>query len=93
MTKVANTIYEQLGRARALLGAHTFVADDNSLTFRIKGSPKKIGLICIRLEPTDTYTVEFWEMGKLPEKIHEHSGIYVSELHELIEDKTGLFTC
>lgn len=92
--EVAETIRTQLGAACcALLGANTFMGDVDSLQFRIKGSPKKVNTIRIVLAANDTYTVEFWYVRGLTLKmVAKEEGVYVDNLHSLIELKTGLYT-
>jgi hypothetical protein len=91
--EVAETIREQLGAVTlAMLGAHQLAGDDNSLQFAIKGS-RRVNKIRIVLDDDDTYTVEFWKVrGADWRKVAEHSGVYVDQLHELIERETGLYT-
>lgn len=90
---VANTIRAQLGAVTlAMLGAHDFVGWPDGVQFAIKGSPKKVTRIAIALAPDDTYTVEFFHgRGINIAKVAEHEGIYVDQLHDLIEHETGLY--
>lgn len=92
---VAREIARQLGtQTLALLGATKLVGDTNSLQFKIKGC-RKINCIKIVLDPSDTYTVEFWKINARTDevvKVSEHNGIYFDMLHDLIERKTGLYT-
>ena len=91
--KVAETIRKQLGAVTlAMLGAHEFVAGRDSLQFAIKGS-RRARKIRIVLDDDDTYTVDFWTgRGADMHRLAKHSGVYVDQLHELIERETGLFT-
>ena len=91
--KVAETIRKQLGAVTlAMLGAHEFVSGPDSLQFAIKGS-RRARKIRIVLDDDDTYTVDFWTgRGADMHRLAKHSGVYVDQLHELIERETGLFT-
>lgn len=94
---VANTIRDQLGSALRMIGAKNLAGDANSLRFSImRGAKDGINKIIIRLDPSDTYTVEFWKIGRAPafkcDQISTHSDIYVDSLHDLIERVTGLAT-
>lgn len=92
---VANEIRRQLGpQAFALLGAYGLVGGDNFLQFAIKGC-RHINKIRIELDPSDTYTVQFWKIGRGGEsmnKVAEREGIYCDMLHDVIESETGLYT-
>src|SRR5262249_11136738 len=90
--EVAKTIVEQLGNlALSMMGAHTLVADETSLTFSIRGS-KAVNKIRITLEPSDTYKVELFKFrNPICNLIAEFNGVYVDSLHTIIESKTGLF--
>jgi hypothetical protein len=91
---VANTIRAQLGVVTlAMLGAHEFVGWPDGLQFAIKGSPKKITKVWIALAPGDTYTVRFYRgRGVNLAVVAEHEGVYVDQLHDIIEHETGLYT-
>jgi len=91
--EVAETILKQLGAVTlAMLGAHEFVAGPDSLQFAIKGS-RRASKIRIVLDEDDTYNVEFWTgRGVDMHRFAKRSGVYVEQLHELIERETGLFT-
>ncbi|MCU1276616.1 MAG: hypothetical protein JWM53_162, partial [bacterium] len=92
--RVANTIRAQLGATTlAMLGAHDLVGWSDGLQFAIKGSPKKLTKIWIALEPDDTYAVEFFRgHGINLNRVVAYKGIYVDQLHDLIERETGLYT-
>lgn len=92
---VAREISRQLGpQTFALLGASQLVGGENFLQFSIKGC-RKINKIRIELDPSDTYTVQFWKIGRGGEnvqKIAEREGVYCDNLHDVIELETGLYT-
>jgi len=91
--EVARTIMGQLGnKTLKMLGAYQFVALKNGVKFRIRGS-RKINLIKITLNPMDTYDIEFWRIrGTSFKKVSEVKGIYFDQLHQVIEQETGLYT-
>jgi hypothetical protein len=96
MGTVAEIIYEQLGhKARVMLGAHTFVSSELSLRFGFRGC-KKANVCLVILKPDDTYTVEFWQLGRGRNfgmhMVHEVEGVYSDSLHPVIESFTGLRT-
>lgn len=95
---VANTILAQLGgggRLTAMIGAQNFLGDATSLKFQF-AAPAKNGanLVRIQLDPSDTYTVEFYKIGRAPksecEKINSLSFVYDDQLVPVIESETGL---
>lgn len=94
--EVAQTIAQQLGglgRLKAFLGASQFVALENGLQFKFKGS-RKFNTCRVILDPSDTYTVEFgqYRPSKLDYvKKEEFDGIYCDQLVELFESTTGLY--
>ena len=95
---VANTILAQLGgggRLTAMIGAKDFLGDANSLKFRF-AAPAKNGanLVRVQLDASDTYTVEFYKIGRAPafecSKINSISFVYDDQLVPVIESETGL---
>lgn len=93
---IARTIQQQLGnRALFMLGAHNLLDCGDGLSFRFKGY-RKANYCKITLDPTDTYTVEFWKLGRAvttdPKLVSKTAGIYCDQLHTLIETETGLYT-
>lgn len=87
---VANEIRNQLGgMAFAMMGAKNLAGGDNFLQFSIGDNEKKISKICIRLDPSDTYTVSFYDRrGNIK---HESNDVYCDMLHDVIEENTGLY--
>lgn len=92
--EVANTIREQLGRmALAMIGARDLVGTSDSLAFRIGRNAKAINKLVIRLDPSDTYTVQAWRLrGTNAILVEEMSDVYCDMLHDVIERLTGLYT-
>ncbi|HHT9146442.1 MAG: hypothetical protein Q7J12_00180 [Syntrophales bacterium] len=95
--RVANTILQQLGggRFRTMTGARDVFADDAGLTFKVPGTltKKHINYIRITLDPTDTYTMEFWTYRAMQgKKISEHSMVYDDMLQNIFTQETGLDT-
>jgi hypothetical protein len=94
MSQVAEIILQQLGRGTlAMLGAHTFVSSDDSLTLRIKGCPK-INCIKIVLDASDTYSMTFYKVGgkRLLVTVATETMVYADCLHRTIETHTKLAT-
>jgi hypothetical protein len=98
--EVANTILAQLGGRRFLMmtGARNLTADVNSLKFRLPTRLAKDGINCVKvtLDPSDTYTVTFYKIGRAPKfevtVVYETNDIYCDSLVELFERKTGVYT-
>lgn len=90
--EVAKTILQQLGgkQFQMMTGAKNFVADENSLQFKIGSNAKRVGYVRIQLDPDDTYTVQFTSSsGKL---IKELDMIYADQLQSVFTDYTGMYT-
>lgn len=90
--EIANTILQQMGgtgRIRAMTGAKQFVALPNGVQFKWpapdRGKPNTVRIL---LEPSDTYTVEFYNGLR---KMSTHSDIYNEDLKKLFEQQTGLY--
>jgi len=98
---VAETIRQQIGgRALFMLGAKQLAATDDGLRFRIGRNAKGVTHVIVKLDPSDTYTVEFRAMrvnrrhpdgfsNKLKSSM---SDVYVDSLHTVLESGTGLYT-
>lgn len=93
---VANTIAEQIGaRAFLMLGTRIKLAVDNGLLFDLRGSPLRVRKVQVRLDPSDTYTVQFWGGGGTMQParlLAEVDNIYADGLCQCIEHNTGLIT-
>lgn len=90
---IARTIRDQIGnKALYMLGAKNLVGGENFLQFKIRGS-QTVNMIKITLDPSDTYTMEFFKVRvpncKLVKVIH---GAYWDDLNRNIEQVTGLYT-
>ncbi len=88
---IAQTILSQLGPGTlAMLGAKDLVALEDGLQFRIQGS-RKVSKIVIKLEPSDTYTIEFWKgRGWEWNMVADQSFVYAESMHATIKTHTGL---
>ena len=96
----AETIFAQLGGTRRLAmmtGAKNFSygsTDKNEtyIQFRVGRNAKKINLIKITLNSSDTYTTEFmWAtINKITVK-SEFAGVYNDMLKEIFESSTGMY--
>ena len=95
--EIARTILAQLGNlALSMLGSKNLVDLGDGLSFRVRGS-KRANYVEIRLDAgRDLYNVAIKKIGRAPgfkiTDVAEHEGIYVDQLHELIERDTGLYT-
>ena len=95
--EVANTIIAQLGGSKfiAMTGAKDIFAHEDGVSFKVPGTMTKnhINYIRVFLDPSDTYTVEFWKYRKMRgDKISEHSMIYDDQLPGIFTAETGLDT-
>jgi len=95
--QVANTILSQLGGTRfvVITGARDFVGREDSLTMRLpRGTKSGVTHLRIRLDPSDTYTVESMKYSKRAmqmTKIETREDVYVDMLRETFESMTGLY--
>src|ERR1039458_2411264 len=95
--QVAQTILNQLGGAQfaALTGARNFVSGADFLQFSLpSGAKSHINKVRITLDPSDTYTVEFFNLNLragLCSLVSERSDIYCDNLQDLFESETGLY--
>jgi len=91
---VAQTILQQIGAGTlALLGAHSLMSTPFGVYFAIGRNPKSITKIAVTLDPSDTYTIQFWKgRGVNMKLVAEESDVYVDQLHSMIEQHTMLRT-
>ncbi len=93
--EIATTIINQLGgnKFRAMTGANNFVATKSGVQFKFKGS-RKVNCCVITLDPSDTYTVEFWKIKRNCDfdMIESSDMIYADMLPRIFESETGLRT-
>lgn len=94
--QVAKTILAQLGNNRfvAMTGAKNLVGGENSLSFSLpRGAKNGINKVKITLDPSDTYTVEFFKYRNFDLKlISESDNVYCDMLQEIFTNHTGLYT-
>jgi hypothetical protein len=92
---VAQTILAQLGgtgRLAMMCGCKQFMADSNSVLFKVGSNAKKVTACRVVLDPSDTYTVEFYAgRGLNIRKVSECSDVYADMLREIFESKTGMY--
>jgi hypothetical protein len=93
---IANEIASQIGhKAFFMMGTTCKFGDERSLTFNFKGC-REWNKVSVILAGDDTYTVEFFKIGRAPKFAWKSSGpiegVYCDGLHELIERRTGLAT-
>lgn len=93
---IATEIKRQLGDARfaMMTGAHTFVGGERFLLFALKrGAKDGINKVRITLDPSDTYTVEFFRIrGVNVTTVSKVSDVYCDQLQAVFTRATGLYT-
>jgi hypothetical protein len=95
---VAKTILEQMGgigRISAMTGAYNFIASDDGVSFRFKGS-KTFNYVKIKLTGMDLYDVEIGQIRKkkgIPTVVPRstETGLYFDMLKPIFEKVTGLY--
>lgn len=91
----ALTVIEQLGgnEFKAMVGVKTFIFSESGLSFGIGRNCHKINVVHIQLEPTDEYSVEFLRVSKKGmQVVSRYENVYWSDLKEIFEKATGLYT-
>ena len=98
---VPGVILTQLGGGRrigVMTGAKHIVADSEKGEVRIS-LPRNKAMVCVRLDPSDTYTVELcriadwkqWSPGiPLYKVVRSESGVYADGLQDAFTRLTGL---
>lgn len=91
--EVANTICKQIGPvAFMLMGAKDLVGGEDFLKFKIGSNAKKVTHVTVTLLRSDTYKLSFHRVwGTKVTLLNELAGVYVDNLHDMIELHTGLF--
>lgn len=96
MSQIAATIQAQLGGNKfvAMTGAHSFMATEVGLNFRIgRGAKSGINLVTIKLEPTDLYSIEFFRVrGFSVKSIAKREMVYADQLQSVFTSETGMYT-
>ena len=78
-----------------MTGARDFVGSNDGVTFKLpRGAKSGINCVRIALDPSDTYTVTFYKLGRLASvtEIRTLSDIYASDLRRIFTETTGLYT-
>lgn len=88
---VAKTIQQQIGhKAFCMMGTKHLLGSENSLSFDVKGS-RFCSHILIRLDPSDTYTIEFVNCRNHERHVVKSVDmVYWEDLHHIISSNTGL---
>lgn len=97
---VAAIILKQLGGNRfcAMTGAKNFVGDNTTLKFTLPSgfARNKVNCVSVKLGPTDTYTVTFYNIKRAPSRefkvVREFSDVYADSLQTVFTEITGLRT-
>jgi|TARA_R100000084_G_scaffold108883_1_gene72931 hypothetical protein len=97
----ARTIQTQLGGALVMIGAKNLIAHSDALSFRIGRNRKRVNHVKVTHNPgVDLYTVTFSRVpsvralcrGAEVVVVAESVGVYASQLKDVIETHTGLYT-
>jgi predicted RNA-binding protein YlqC (UPF0109 family) len=97
MASVADTIWAQMGgsKAGAMIGVKHLVGSGNALNVRYAARAKNgANHVKIELDPSDTYTVTFYKIGKgglNVQEIKSVSMVYADSLRSLFTAETGLY--
>ncbi len=95
MIAVVTTILEQMGGNKfiAMTGARDFVAAENSLGFKFRGS-QTYNYLEVRLTPEDLYDLRFCRLGRLGQVEEEEkiAGVFFDQLQPIFTACTGLDT-
>jgi len=95
VTDVGNIIAQQLGgvgRLRVMLNAKNIYTIENGLQFGFAGRRETGNKLVIKLEPSDTYRVEFWWVrGANAMLVKAFDDIYSDQLIDVFEKQTGLY--
>lgn len=95
---IAATIIRQLGnKAITMIGAKNFVYLTRGIQFQIGGNCKRVNVIQIRLTLADLYDVKYLKRSGPKAlyqctRLHESKGIFADQLHNDIEENTGMKT-
>lgn len=93
--QVAETILQQLGGSGILAmmcGCKDFAGSADSVQFKVGSNEKRVSLCRIVLDPSDTYTVEFYKgRGVNLKKVRELSDVYADSLRDIFEAETGMY--
>lgn len=92
---IAQTILSQLGGRRfvAMTGAKNFIDCGDYLTFKLSKNASRATHVKIKLDPSDTYVMEFIRVrGTDVATIKITEMIYAESLRTVFEEFTGLRT-
>jgi hypothetical protein len=96
MSDVGHTIFQQMGgagRLRAMIGAKDFGVGENVAQFKWAAKARNgANSIRIVLDPSDTYTMEFYKIRAGNAKlVKSFSDVYADSLKRIFESETGLY--
>ena len=82
-----------MGRLVMMIGAKQFACDEKSVKFRFAArSVDGSNGVKVTLDPSDTYTVEFFSARGTSYKVKkELSGVYADDLVRIFEGQTKLY--
>lgn len=94
-TQIGMTIYQQLGgvnRLAIMAGCKNFCAGEKGVQFKVGSNSKKVTHCTIELDPSDTYTVKFFNIrGTNIQVLKELNDIYDDMLINVFETNTGMY--
>lgn len=95
-SEIGQTILQQMGGARRIAmmtGAKNFVMYPNGVRFSWPSKqPSKGNEVKVTLDPSDTYTVEFFNVRQgIPKSVKKYTDIYAEDLISLFERQTGYY--
>ena len=91
---IANVIRKQLGsQALMMIGTKAVYATENGLQIKHSCRGSKTNVIKITLNGLDLYDMEFGKVrGDKYKVIADVKDVYCDQLHEMIEEHSGLYT-
>ena len=96
MSKVANTIYRQLGgnKFRVMTGAKNMVSHEFALSMKIGRNKTNANFMVVELNGNDLYNVTFAKLTKMGEmkSVNEYENVYNDMLVSIFESHTGMYT-
>lgn len=97
MSTVADTIWAQMGgrKAGAMIGVKHLVGGESTLDVRYAAKATNgANHVRVTLDPSDTYTVTFYKIGKGALSVKEIKAIpmvYADSLRDVFTAETGLY--
>lgn len=98
-SQVAKTILQQLGGKQfiTMTGSRGFTGGADRLQFIVgKGANRQINKVVVILDPSDTYTVQFWHIDQRAatfqmKLLESQSDVYADNLRDVFTEHTGFW--